>query len=79
MRKIGSRQIPPPPIGDLLQHPCLRHLEEEVMLSHMCGYFTLLKTGAPLDSQTTSWSKKRKRYTGATVYMLLLLLLLLWE
>lgn len=35
----------PIPDDDLLNHPCLRVLENEVDLAHTCGYISMLKTG----------------------------------
>ena len=35
----------PIPDDDLLNHPCLLTLEQEINLSHTCGYISMLKTG----------------------------------
>lgn len=46
--------------GDLLQHPCLHRLEEQVDLAHTCGYVTLLKTGVPLEAHSRTKHKRRR-------------------
>ncbi len=56
-----------PPTGDLLQHPCLRQLEQEVDLCHMCGYITLLKTGVPLEKAHASKAKRRRVHKGLRI------------
>ena len=37
---------------DLLHHPCLKQLEQQLDLAHSCGYVTMLRTGAPPNAHT---------------------------
>ena len=42
---------------DLLHHPCLKQLEQQLDLMHTCGYVTMLRTGAP----PTAHAHRRRR------------------
>ena len=37
---------------DLLHHPCLKQLEQQLDLAHTSGYVTMLRTGAPPNAHT---------------------------
>jgi len=45
---------------DLVQHPCLKQLEQQLDLTHTCGYVTLLRTGAPRTAHTPHRRSGRK-------------------
>lgn len=45
---------------DLVQHPCLKQLEQQLDLTHTCGYVTLLRTGAPRTAHTPHRRAGRK-------------------
>ena len=46
----------PIPDDDPVNHPCLRQLEKEVDTTHMCGYISMLRTGATSSHPPSSQS-----------------------
>ena len=54
-------------VGDIVNHPALRRLEEIINLDNSCGYVSMLKTGAPKSNQSSisqSASPKEKTKPG---------------